>query len=172
MPTWKRKPADLNKLPVGSEANVTRPVFSSPRAALDALQQIQEWGKWMAGIQTAAIAGLGAILLEAHKAGDCLSCFERTSALLAFLFLSLGLVLSSYVLSSVPSLSLRLGFADTRSPLAGSTDPRSQISISDAPGYDIYEWPSFTWFGANQISLGLLMGLQHWAWAIGLAFLA
>lgn len=166
----KRKPADLNVPPANGKENMTRPVFSSRRGATEALSQIQEWGKWMAGIQTAALGGLGAMLLKAQESSWNLHVCERACALLAFIFLALGLLLSSYVLSSVASISLRLGVADAGQPV--DTDAKALAHPPASPDFDIYEWPSFTWLGANQLSLGVLMGLQHWSWAIGLFFLA
>jgi len=166
-----RKRADPKYPPRSGKENITQPVFASPRSAVEALSQIQEWGKWMAGIQTAALGGLGAILLEARKPGACLSDGERTCAFLSFLFLSLGLLFSSWVLSSVASISLRLGLADTDRP-APAKGEMPPTPLDESPGFDIYEWPSFPWVGGNRVSLGLLMGAQHWSWFIGLVLLA
>lgn len=163
---WLKRllPDEKHRPSMGSENN-TQPVFSSRRAAAEALAQIQEWGKWMAGIQSAALGGLGAMLLKAEENSSCISTTARVFAVLAFIFLALGLLFSSYVLSSVPSISVRLGFADYSVP-GDQAEP-----VPPSPIFDIYEWPCFTWPVANQITLGMLMGLQHWSWALGLGFL-
>ncbi|MDD5391119.1 MAG: hypothetical protein PHD37_17420 [Gallionellaceae bacterium] len=119
-----------------------------------ALGYIGEWAKWMSGIQTAAIGGLGAIAYNADKLQVAYAAQERHWIIAAFLLLSVALLLNAWVLSSVASIALRLDKLRGESTL------------------DIYEAPSFTWFGGRNITLGFLMGLQHWAWGLGLASFA
>ena len=132
-------------------------------SAIVALSHIQEWAKWMAGIQVAAIGGLGAVVAKAGSAqpsgnaawpllGD-----SREWAMAAFVLLALALFFSAWVLSALGSIALRIGLHAS-----------SPTTVSEA--LDIYYIRSFTWWG-GRLSLGTLMALQHWAWAIGLCCL-
>ena len=145
------------------KVNIGSSVFSCYESANTALGHIQEWAKWMAGIQAAAIGGLGAIVL---KSGDVLPAgADRLPALgdsqpwaiAAFVFLALALLFSAWVLSALGSVALRLGI-----------HAQTPKDVDDV--LDIYNWPSFTWW-PGRMRLGLLMGLQHWSWAFGLACL-
>ena len=132
--------------------NINNPSISNLDSARTALGQIQTWAQWMAGIQTAAIGAIGAIA-SPTAASPTVVVTARPWGIASFIFLSLGLYFSAWVLSSVPSINIRLG--------------RLSKNVSSKE-FDIHCWPSFTWPG-GRFSLGLLMGLQHWCWALGLA---
>lgn len=130
--------------------------------AKDALSHIQEWAKWMAGLQTAAIAGLWLLLTEkdsSHfiKLDDC----QKVLALSGFIFLGAAILCSGWVLSSVPTQIIRLPRYNTIKP--------SKI-------YDIYEQPLYGYLNSikqfKSIKLGDLLSLNHWYWATGLICLA
>ena len=129
--------------------NIKSPSVSDLESARIALGQIHTWAQWMAAIQTAAIGGLGQLALR--KSG--LPVGARPWAIAAFLFLALALYFSAWVLTAIPSINIRLG------RLANAPGPSQE--------FDIHHWPSFTWPG-GQVSLGTLMGLQHWCWGLGL----
>lgn len=146
--------------PIG-RMNTGDRVFSTRPAVERALEHIREWAKWMSGIQTAAIAGLGVIVTDDHKIPlklSSLSLWGWRWAGVAFICLSLALLFNAWVLSSVASLSLRLGV--------------HEVGEGATPNLDVYRWPSFTWFGNEGVNLGTLMGLQHWSWFIGLSAFA
>lgn len=132
-------------------------------AAIVALGHLQEWAKWMAGIQTAALGGLGAVVFKAGGVATTSTATwpslgqARPWALLAFVFLALALLFSSWVLSALGSISLRIGvYAESPKDVSESLD--------------IYHIQSFTWLG-GRFTLGSLMALLHWSWAFGLGFL-
>lgn len=111
----------------------------------------------MSGIQTAAIGGLGAFVYKAEESQASYGPGERGLLVAAFMLLAVALLTSAWLLSSVASISLRLySFSKERASEA----------------FDIYNQPSFTWAIGRSVPLGILMGVQHWAWALGLGALA
>jgi hypothetical protein len=105
----------------------------------------------MAAIQVTAIGAEWKLIQDSQPTG-----WLAVSVVSAFLFLGLALYFSAWTMSAVPSLNLRLG------RLSGEAKPTDD--------FDVYCWPSFTWWGARNVTLGRLMGLQHWCWGLGLLF--
>jgi len=124
-------------------------------AALDALSHLETWAKWMAGIETAVVGGIVALLFKHDGAVPSLSLHEKRLAFGVFVSMGLALFCSAWVLSSLPSQALRL-------------DPQAGVpSVQN----DIYENTLYGWMANKKVGwlrLGLVMSLQHWLWVIGL----
>lgn len=122
--------------------------------AVAAIDQIQEWSKWMAGIQTAAIAGLALMVFKKESfAVEHLPGGAPLFALCGFVFLGAALFCSAWILSALPSHTIRIHAQEL---------PEKTISAV----YDIYEQPLFSWL--RRIHLGYLLAATHWLWAVGL----
>jgi hypothetical protein len=120
--------------------------------AQDAIAAIAEWAKWMSGIQTATLGGVSWFLAETCN-GKLNSLTEprRTFAVAGFVFTGIGLFCCAWVLSATPSVLTRVhGYDPSR--------PRETFDVQE-----------MSMFAAKSPSLGNMMALQHWLWAIGLA---
>jgi hypothetical protein len=127
---------------------------STKEGALAAIQQIVEWAKWMSGIQTAAIAGLAAMVFTRGSIGvQPIPLCASVSALAAFVFLGAALFLNAWVLSAMPSHALRVHAKAAVAP-PGSTE------------FDIYEQSLYGW--SERVSLGYMLAAKHWLWGAGL----
>lgn len=128
------------------------PIPTTQPGAIQALNYMQEWAKWMAGIQTAALAVLVYVVFEKDSMNiRRLAPITMSCAFTAFVFLGAALFCSAWVLSSLPSQAVRV------------------YSIADKsmnPLFDVYERPLYAW--SRAISLGYLLALVHWLWGIGL----
>ena len=125
-------------------------VPSTREGAKVALDHLQEWAKWMSGIQTAALAALGLLLFKEDTKRLLINTkWETLAAVCTFVLLGTALFASSWILSSLPSLAVRI-YSHPDLP-------------SLAPYYDIYEQRLFGWF---PLSVGYLLTLQHWLWAL------
>lgn len=91
--------------------------------ALEALKLMKDWGVWLAGIQTAAIAALGAFFKSTTP-------FPLT-AKLAVVFFTASIIADTVLLAGLPSIVLRLKSKD---PASGN-----QSSAMN----DIYELTTF-----------------------------
>lgn len=117
----------------------------SRESATASLELLKEWCTWMAGIQTAALAGIG--LLTRERA---LSRTARSFAAAAFALLGLALFASASILAALPSLALRVG----------------NCSVAEtAICYYFYDHPLLPGY---PVRFGLLVFWQHWLWAFGL----
>lgn len=94
--------------------------------ALEALKLMKDWGVWLTGVQTAAIAALGAFFRE-HSFPD--------SAKFAVLFFTASIVADTVLLAGLPSIVLRLKREQTNGTTSTSDDP--------ALTNDIYEMSTF-----------------------------
>ena len=122
--------------------------------AVLALTHISTWATWMAGIQTAALGGLGWLIFnDKPKGPKDMDDIQAFFALGAFICLGFGLFMAAWVLSSLPSLAIRLYTESSNEP---------------TPENDVYEK---TLFGFGRVRLGYVMGLLHWLWGFGLLFL-
>lgn len=113
--------------------------------AKEALVHIQEWAKWVSGIQTLTIAGLAWLFVDEDRK-ITLHGYESLFAALAFCCLGIALFVSAWILSSVPSLSLRI-----------HEDGKNRFDSQ----YDVYEQ---TMWGRGGLRLGTLLTLNHWYW--------
>jgi len=122
--------------------------------AVAAIAQIQEWSKWMAGIQTAAIAGLTLMVFKKDSiAVQPLPGNAPLFALCGFVFLGTALFCSAWVLSALPSHTIRVHAQTSSEQMTSAV-------------YDIYEQPLFSW--SRRIHLGYMLAATHWFWAVGL----
>jgi hypothetical protein len=122
--------------------------------ARDALDRLADWAKWMSGIQTASLASIG--LLAKGRTGA-----EDDPAVVAtVLLMGAALFCSAWVLSSLPSIALRIT-PNVREGRAAKRKPPVH-----ATRYDVYEQPLYGWLGRLRLSYMLM--LQHWLWAAGL----
>jgi len=127
------------------------PLATSREGAVLALSYFQEWAKWMSGIQTAALGGLALLVFQDDtKVLKSMSGPQKFFSLSAFVFLALGLFLAAWILSSLPSLAVRIYHRD-------SPDRHVQ--------YDVYEQGVYGW---SKVKVGYLTTAQHWFWAFGL----
>ncbi|UUX96954.1 hypothetical protein [Aquabacterium sp. J223] len=146
---------------------------TSLQGALSTLDSIQDWTKWMAGVQTAAIAGLTYFVFEEKTTKlHQLSDWGFTFLLATYLHLGAALLVGAWVLSSMPSQTLR---AHTHAAIAlssanigpshdGGTSPSTATPLMKE--FDVYEQPIYVWTEAPR--LGYLLALQHWLWVEGL----
>lgn len=123
----------------------------------EALKQIQEWSKWMAGIQTAGFGVLALLVLNKDASAlRAITDFQRFVAICGFVHLGGALFCTAWLLSALPSQSIRLHAAVT-------TDER-------AAEFDVYEQPLFGW--STRLKLAYMMTVLHWLWVVGLLALA
>ena len=120
-----------------------QPSYDSAVAAID---KIKEWGIWMAGISTAAIAAVGALLPKTGRIDD----WHRFAAILAVLLFGASILVTTWLLATLPSLHLRL-------------------HKEDCSENDIYEQRIF-WL--VNVRVGLLATLQHVFFMLAIVALA
>jgi len=113
--------------------------------AKDSIDKMKEWGIWMAAIQTGAIAALGAL----SKGGLCRG--QRTSGTLSLVFFGSSILAASWLLSSLPSLLLRL-------------DHDSLSALND-----IYEKPIYSFI---PVRVGVVAVLEHTYFLLGVGAFA
>jgi hypothetical protein len=134
-----------------SVARCPNPNVTSQDGAELALEYLLEWAKWMAGIQTAALGGLALLLRSEDKAPRPMTDQQRFFALSAFTLLGLALFITAWILSSLPSLAVRM-----------HEHPSPRVSER----YDIYEQGLYGWMPS--LKLAYFMTAQHWLWGLGL----
>jgi hypothetical protein len=116
--------------------------------------RLEEWSKWMAGIETAALGGLIYLLFDEKKQPVPLRGIESLFVLLAGAFLGIALLCVASVFSSLSSLALRIhGLA--------IDDVSSQYDVLEAHMYA----SSRVWI---PVKLGYLVTVHHWLWLMGL----
>jgi hypothetical protein len=131
-------------------------VTTTRQAALDSLPFLQEWAKWMSGIETAVIAALAIFVLNEDKCPTfTVVPVAKSFALATFLLMGLALLSSAWILSALPSLSLRI---------------RAETAVDPSPAYDVYEMSLYGWL--TPVRLAYVMWLQHWAWGAALVTFA
>jgi hypothetical protein len=142
--------------------------------AVAAIESIHDWAKWMAGIQTAAIAGLTYFVFEKDSVNlRPLSSLGLTFVLATYLYLGAALLVSAWVLSSTPSQALRAHAiaalaVNACAPAVSSTakTPESGKNPAILAKLDVYEQPIYGWTEVPK--LGYLLTLQHLLWVEGL----
>jgi hypothetical protein len=149
------------------------PISTTRKGATEFLSQTSEWTKWMAGIQTAALSVLAlAVLDRDYLYGRNLDEVQRGLAVFSFVFLGSALFASAWVLSSIPSQSIRLHAIE-----AADTELKQE--------FDIYEQPLYGWMksggrpaqGENAkpkrvFTFGYLLTVKHTLWVLGLLAVA
>ncbi len=120
--------------------------------AKTALTFLKDSTVWMAGIQTATIAGLGFL------AKDSLVTFKPSNALarlalLVALLNTLALFCSAWVLTALPSLTLRVYSKPSR-------------------GYDFFNYPLYAYMenveSLRVFTVHFFTFWNHWFWAVGI----
>lgn len=115
-----------------------------------AIQTLGDWSKWMAGIETAGIAGLAYLSFSPTNHEPLpLSPLPLFFAILALVMLGLSLLSVAWILSSLSSFSLRIY----------SKDPRW------VGKFDIHEEQMFARGGPR---LSFVVTTHHWFWGCGL----
>ena len=138
--------------------NYANVIVTSRDGALAALGQIQEWTKWMTGIQTAGLALLVYLVfvkdsVQVRQLPTIVWFFILTT----FIFLGSALLCNSWIFSSLSSHSIRV--------YSVVLEPGAALS----PEFDVYETPAFGW--TPWITLGYLLSVAHWLWVVGLVSL-
>ena len=114
------------------------PIPTTLEGAKLAIANISEWGKWMAGIQTAGIAALAYLVIDDHNNRHQLpsmTSLQRYAALVGFVYSGAALFFSAWVLSALPSLAIRI-----------HSHPEEKSKSTDAV-FDIYEQTLFSYPG-------------------------
>ena len=118
--------------------------YSSANLALD---RIEKWTTWLTGLQSAAIASMGFLVNKSdHKEGLIIYGF------FALLFFGASIILSTWLLSSLPSIQQRLVNSDTP-------------DVNN----DVYMMKIFSFI---PFRLGRFAGLIHTYFLVGIIFFA
>lgn len=121
-------------------------------SATEAIKHISSWTNWMSGLATAALAAILVILKDFGTPDACSKCY----AYLAALCLGSSLILSTWLMSCLPSVQQRLKKID------GDKDTPLEDN-------DIYFLPIFDFL--KFFRLGKFSGLIHFYFIIGILFL-
>jgi hypothetical protein len=120
--------------------------------AKEALGVMKDWTVWMASIQTATIVALGLFAKEGLRTLP-LSPLQVDLAILVTLFNTLALFFSAWLLTSLPSLMLRVYQDNLRS-------------------YDFYNFPLYAYMENStkmrRFTVGFFAFWNHWLWGIGI----
>lgn len=119
----------------------------SPDNAKSALDRIATWATWLTGLQTGSIAAIGFLFTNNNDKPDLIGY-----AFFTLLFFGSSIVLSTWLLSSLPSIQQRL--LNSKEP-----DPKN----------DIYMMDIFTFV---HLRMGRFTGLIHTYFLIGIVFFA
>ncbi len=138
------------------------PIETTIDGAILALNHIQEWAKWMTGIEIGGLAALTYILFEKESMQvRAINPYTQLFALSSFLLLSVALFISAWIFSSLSSHAIRIH------ALADINIPTIRL--------DIYESSAFGWTQSSKltkwITLGYMLNLAQWLWALGLTFM-
>ncbi|MBO9621066.1 MAG: hypothetical protein J7539_18770 [Niabella sp.] len=114
-----------------------------------ALEKISVWTTWLTGLQTASMAAMA--LLTKDKTCT-LTEIQKNNGFFVLLFFGASVILSTWLLSSIPSVQQRL----------------VNSNIPDKAN-DIYEMPIFSFV---PFTLGRFSGLIHTYFLIGMVFYA
>jgi hypothetical protein len=125
------------------------PEPASFESAKTAIERIGDWANWLTGLQTAAMAAMFLFIKDVEPTRRL-----KKLAFAALLFFGASILLSTWVLSALPSIQLRLV-------------PTNETGSS--PLNDIYDVSIFSFV---HVRLGRLAGLQHTYFLIGIVFFA
>jgi len=154
-------------------------VCATKTEALAALDLIKEWGTWLTGIQTAAIAGLALVIKRRTRAA--------VFATVAIAMFGASIIADTALLGNLPRMALRLSSpahvvtCETCEPcpsIASNAPDRDSINIDSPEGpsperldrrYDVYE---MTVSETSGIRLGFAYMLSHWYFIFGVVAFA
>lgn len=125
---------------------------TSLEGAKEALVHIQEWAKWISGIQTLTIAGLAWLVTDDGRRITLEGCYQCFFAILAFVCIGFALYCSAWILASVPLQSIRIH---------SHSNPANKLRSY----FDVYEQKLL---GTKGPTLGYVLTLNHWYWGVGL----
>jgi len=114
-----------------------------------ALERLSSWTTWLTGLQTAAIGAM-ALLVKGRKVQ--LTAVQTKYAFFVLLFYGTSIILSTWLLSSIPSAQMRLNNS-------GSPDEQN----------DIYRMKIFSFI---PFTIGRFSGIVHTYFLIGVIFFA
>ena len=118
--------------------------------AKDAMSLMKDWAVWMAGLQTAVLAALGALVKDG-KIHDS----QRIPAILAALFNGLALLFTAWTISALPSLMVRMYPSCEGDKWK---QPGARCDFYEFPYNGLPDAPAFAYFST----------WQHWFWGFGL----
>jgi hypothetical protein len=118
-------------------------------SAKTALERLSGWVTWLTGLQTAAMAAMALLIKDKEKP---LTDHQTEYGFFVLLFFGASIVLSTWLLSSIPSAQLRLN---------ESTTPDEKN--------DIYRMKIF---GFVPFTIGRFSGIIHTYFLIGVIFFA
>ena len=107
-----------------------------------ALDYIKDTTIWLAGMQTTMLAAIG-ILAQAQLS------FHIRSVIIAVVYLVLSLFCAAWLLTGLPSMSLRVGMS-------------KPLEVNDILSQPIYSWLP------NVMNFEYFLTLIHWYWAIAI----
>lgn len=149
---WQQSARASEKDPLLDEID-TEKLHRQPvsyESAKEALDRIKDWAVWMTGLQTAAIGVVAYFVFGKEDVHD-VNCFQRGLAFAASLWMGLSIVLSTWVLSSLPSIQIRLKYS-----ASAETEHKEN---------DIFEKPLFT---RHYFLLGPFTAAYHTLFLFGL----
>jgi len=114
-----------------------------------ALERLGSWATWLTGLQTAAMA---AMALLVNKKENTLTEIQTKYGFFVLLFFGVSIVLSTWLLSSLPSAQMRLNNT-------GSPDEQN----------DIYRMKIFSFI---PFTIGRFSGIVHTYFLVGVIFFA
>jgi hypothetical protein len=130
------------------------PIRTTRDGAILSITRLEEWSKWMAGIETAALGGLVYLLFNEKKEVVAHQGWEPLFVLVAAVCLGLALISVASIFSSLSSLSIRIYHLE---------------NSGQSVAFDIYEARMFdskrVWLPMN---LGVLVAIHHYLWVFGL----
>jgi hypothetical protein len=114
-----------------------------------ALERISSWATWLTGLQTAAMAAMALLIKDRTVA---LTDVQKNYGFFVLIFFGASIILSTWLLSSIPAIQLRLKEGD---------EPDEQN--------DIYRMKLFSFI---PFTLGRFSGIVHSYFLIGVIFFA
>jgi len=121
--------------------------------AVESLKLIKDWGVWLAGIQTASLAAMAALVKEGGTVAQ-LTSKQLAAAKLVVCFNGAAMFFSAWLLTSLSSLMLRV------------------TSVPSREHYDVYEMHLYGWMAeytwTDGLKLGYVIVWGHLLWALGI----
>lgn len=114
-----------------------------------ALERLGTWTTWLTGLQTAAMAAMALLVKEKDKP---MPEIQKAYGFFALLFFGASIILSTWLLSSIPSAQMRLSKDD---------EPNEQN--------DIYRMKIFSFI---PFTIGRFSGIVHTYFLLGVVFFA
>lgn len=134
----------------------SRAIPTTKEGALAALEQTQDFIKWLAAIETAVLGGLAAFVFGgAQGAARSLDADATSYAIASTVLLGLALIFAGWVLTSLGSVTARIHASTTR-------DSSVEFDILNMPLAARVPW----------ILLGSVKTIHHGLWVFGISLAA